>query len=147
MIKIITVGKVKSKHLVELIDYYKKQVPRKTTIIVNKDEPSISGIEKEGIDILNKIDENDFVITLEIKGENISSEELANKINEIETNFQKNITFVIGGSYGLSNSVSKRANYKLSFSKMTFPHQIMQLILIEQIFRAYSILNNHPYHK
>ena len=147
MIKIITVGKVRSKELAQLIEFYRKQIPRKTEIITLKDEANIDGIEKEGLAILKVIKPEDFVITLEIKGKNITSEELASLIDKIEIETKGNIVFVIGGSYGLSSEVSLRSNYKLSFSKMTFPHQLMQVFLTEQIYRAYAILQNHPYHK
>ena len=147
MIKIITVGKVRSKELAQLIEFYRKQIPRKTEIITLKDEANIDGMEKEGLAILKVIKPEDFVITLEIKGKNITSEELASLIDKIEIETKGNLVFVIGGSYGLSSEVSLRSNYKLSFSKMTFPHQLMQVFLTEQIYRAYAILQNHPYHK
>lgn len=147
MIKIITVGKIKNKNLENLINYYQKQIPRKITNINIKDEPTIQGVEKEGLGILKNIKEQDYVITLEIKGNNLSSEQLANKISDTETNVNSNIVFIIGGSFGLSEDVKKRADYELSFSKMTFPHQLMLLILMEQIYRAYMININHPYHK
>lgn len=147
MIKIITVGKVRSKELAQLIEFYRKQIPRKTEIITLKDEANIDGMKKEGLAILKVIKPEDFVITLEIKGKNITSEELASLIDKIEIETKGNIVFVIGGSYGLSSEVSLRSNYKLSFSKMTFPHQLMQVFLTEQIYRAYAILQNHPYHK
>lgn len=147
MIKIVTVGKVRSKELSQLIEFYRKQIPRKTEIITLKDEANIDGMEKEGLAILKVIKPEDFVVTLEIKGKNITSEELAQLIDKIEIESKGNIVFVIGGSYGLSSEVSLRSNYKLSFSKMTFPHQLMQVFLTEQIYRAYAILQNHPYHK
>ena len=102
---------------------------------------------KKDYQSLKNIKDDDYVITLEIKGTLLSSEELASLIDKVEINQKGNIVFIIGGSYGLSSEVSSRSNYKLSFSKMTFPHQLMQVILAEQIYRAYSILQNHPYHK
>lgn len=147
MIKIITVGRVKSKHLEQLIEYYKKQIPRKVQIITIKDEPTKETISKETIGILKNIKANDYVIALAINGNSLSSEELADKISNLEVNANNNIIFIIGGSYGLENDVLMRANYYLSFSKMTFPHQLMLLILMEQTYRSYMILNNHPYHK
>lgn len=147
MIKIITVGKVRKKELSSLIDFYLKQIPRRTEIIVLKDEPTIQGMEKEGENILRNIKPTDFVITLEIKGKKISSEDLAKLISKTEDDLKGDLVFVIGGSFGLSSSVSERSNYKLSFSDFTFPHQLMQLLLAEQVYRAYQILNNHPYHK
>lgn len=147
MIKIITVGRVKERALQQLIEYYKKQIPRKIEVITVKDEPTSLTMNKETESILKQIKEFDFVIALAINGKQLSSEQLATKIADLELNSSKNITFVIGGSYGLSEAVLARANYSLSFSKMTFPHQLMLLILMEQVYRAYTILNNHPYHK
>lgn len=147
MIKIITVGKVKEKALQQLIEYYKKQVPRKVEVITVKDEPTVLTINKETESILKQIKEIDYVITLEIKGIQLSSEELSSKIADLELSSVKNITFIIGGSYGLGEEIIKRSNYALSFSKMTYPHQLMLLILMEQIYRSYMILSNHPYHK
>ena len=103
--------------------------------------------DKEGDKILAKIKDNSYVIALAIEGKMLSSEELAEKINNLGITGKSNIAFVIGGSLGLSDSVLKRADYKLSFSKMTFPHQLMKLILLEQIYRAYRITTGAPYHK
>lgn len=147
MIKIIVVGKIKDKSLEELINYYKKQVPRKLEFINIKDEPVIEGMNKEGLKIMSKIKPTDYVIALAINGNHYSSEEFAELINKIETDINKDIIFIIGGSFGLAEEVMRRANLEISFSKMTFPHQLMRLILIEQIYRGYSIINNHPYHK
>ena len=94
--------------------------------------------------ILNKINEKDFVVTLEINSKNLSSEELSDFINK---NISRNITFVIGGSNGLSASVLDRSDYRLSFSKLTFPHQLFRVILLEQIYRSFKIINNEAYHK
>ena len=104
-------------------------------------------IEVEGLSILDKINKNDYVITLEIEGKNISSEALASKIDELYTYGNTHITFIIGGSWGLSKEVKNRSNMALSFSKFTFPHQLMRLILLEQIYRAYTIINHKEYHK
>ena len=103
--------------------------------------------EKEGKKILSKIKDNSHVIALAIDGKNLSSEELAETIDKLGIRGISHIVFVIGGSLGLSDEVLKRANYKLSFSKMTFPHQLMRLILLEQVYRAYRINNGEPYHK
>ena len=97
--------------------------------------------------MLDKIDKNDFVITLEIEGKMLTSEDLASKIDQLYTYGNSNITFVIGGSYGLSNKVKSRSSLALSFSKFTFPHQLMRLILLEQIYRAFTINNHKEYHK
>ena len=103
--------------------------------------------DKEGKKILSKIKSNSYVIALAIDGKNLSSEELADTISKLGVRGKSHITFVIGGSLGLSDEVLKRADYKLSFSKMTFPHQLMKLILLEQVYRAFRINNNEPYHK
>lgn len=147
MIKIITVGKVRSQELNKLINNYIKMIPRKIKLVEIKDEPTKDKINIEGSKILKQIKDDEYVITLEILGNLLSSEEFSSLIEKVETNQTNKITFVIGGSFGLDKSVSLRSNYKLSFSKMTYPHQLMKLILSEQIYRAYSIMQNHPYHK
>ncbi|MDY0276642.1 MAG: 23S rRNA (pseudouridine(1915)-N(3))-methyltransferase RlmH [Acholeplasma sp.] len=147
MIKIISVGKLKNKDIESLYQYYLKQIPRKIEVVEIKDEPTISGIYKEGQSILKKVNDDDIVVTLEILGTMYSSEDFATLIEKIENASKKDIVFVIGGSYGLDEEVKKRSDYQISFSKMTFPHQLMKVLVCEQIFRAYSILNNHPYHK
>ena len=104
-------------------------------------------IETEGSYILDKINKTDYVVTLEIEGKALTSEALAQKIDELYTYGNTHITFVIGGSWGLSKEVKQRSNLALSFSKFTFPHQLMRLILMEQIYRAYTIINHKEYHK
>ena len=101
----------------------------------------------EGEKILNKLNEDSYVITFEINGKTPDSVGLAEKIKEITLNGYSHITFIIGGSLGLSDSVISKSNYHLSFSNMTFPHQLMRVILSEQIYRAFKIINNEPYHK
>ena len=101
----------------------------------------------EGEKILSQIKKDSYVISLEIKGKNLSSEEFAKKINEISNSGINELLFVIGGAHGLSEEVSKRADFKLSFSKMTFTHQMARLILIEQIYRAFKIINGENYHR
>ena len=147
MIKIISVGKIKNKELIKLIEKYEKMIPRKIKKIEIKDQPTIDKINIEGDKILKQIKREDFVVTLEIEGNNLSSEEFADFIKNYEINKEKHLVFIIGGSFGLDMQVKKRSNYQISFSKMTFPHQLMQLILMEQIYRAYMININHPYHK
>ncbi|HHT55088.1 MAG TPA: 23S rRNA (pseudouridine(1915)-N(3))-methyltransferase RlmH [Acholeplasma sp.] len=147
MIKIISVGKIKNKELIKLIEKYEKMIPRKIEKIEIKDQPTIDKINIEGDKILKQIKREDFVVTLEIEGNNLSSEEFADFIKNYEINKEKHLVFIIGGSFGLDMQVKKRSNYQISFSKMTFPHQLMQLILMEQIYRAYMININHPYHK
>ncbi len=157
MIRIITVGKIKEDYLKSAIAEYSKRLSRftKLEIIELKDEiipesPSDGIIEKtkeiEGNSILSKI-KDDYVIALDLKGEMIDSIEFSKKIEQLNSKGISKITFVIGGSLGLSKEVLKRADYKLSFSKMTFPHQLFRVILLEQIYRAYKIMNNETYHK
>ena len=147
--KIICVGKVKEKFFVDAIKEYSKRISKytKLEIIEVADEALESvAIKKEGERILSKIKDNDYVITLEIEGNSLSSLEFAKKIDN-NFNSNKNLTFVIGGSYGLDDVVKKRSDYKLSFSKFTFPHQLFRVILLEQIYRAYKINHNENYHK
>jgi 23S rRNA (pseudouridine1915-N3)-methyltransferase len=147
MIKIISVGKLNQKGISEQIQYYIKQLQMKLEMIEVSDEPTMQGMNVEGERILSKISDEDFVIALAIDGKMMSSEELASFMDEKMTYRSSDLIFIIGGSYGLSQTVLERANLKLSFSKMTFPHQLMRLILIEQIYRGQMILKHHPYHK
>ncbi|MBD9054644.1 MAG: 23S rRNA (pseudouridine(1915)-N(3))-methyltransferase RlmH [Eubacterium ventriosum] len=157
-ITVLTVGKIKEKFYTAAIDEYSKRLSRycKLNIIQVADEKTIENSTekemdiikaKEGERILKNIPDDAFVITLEINGKMLDSEELADKINKLGIMGESHIVFVIGGSLGLHHDVSKRANFKLSFSKMTFPHQLMRVILLEQIYRSYRIINNEPYHK
>ena len=157
-ITVLTVGKIKEKFYTAAIDEYSKRLSRycKLNIIQVADEKTIENSTekemdiikaKEGERILKNIPDDAFVITLEINGKMLDSEELADKINKLGIMGESHIVFVIGGSLGLQQDVSKRANFKLSFSKMTFPHQLMRVILLEQIYRSYRIINNEPYHK
>ena len=157
-IKIISVGKLKEKYLKLGIEEFTKRLSKYCTLenIEVDDEKAPESLsekemimikDKEGDKILAKIKDNSYVIALAIEGKMLSSEELAEKINNLGITGKSNIAFVIGGSLGLSDSVLKRADYKLSFSKMTFPHQLMKLILLEQIYRAYRITTGAPYHK
>lgn len=147
MIKIIAVGKMNQKGLLDQMQYYIKQCPVKIEVIEVPDEKQIEGMHVEGERILSKIKDQDDVICLAIKGKMMSSEDFAKLLDEKMTYQTKDIVFVIGGSYGLSDDVMKRANAEISFSKMTFPHQLMRLILVEQIYRGLMILKHHPYHK
>ena len=147
MIKIIAVGKMNQKSIEESMHYYLKQCPVKLEIIEIIDEASEMGKIIEGERILAKIKESDDVVALAILGKMYSSEEFSKMLDEKMTYQTKDIVFVIGGSYGLSDDVYKRANSQISFSKMTFPHQLMRLILVEQIYRGLMILKHHPYHK
>ncbi len=157
-VNIISVGKIKEKYFCMAIDEYSKRLSKfcDISLIEVQDEKTPDGasdaiceqIKKtEGERILKNIKDNAYVITLEIKGDMLDSVELSKKIENICIAGNSNITFVIGGSLGLHKTVSERSNYKLSFSKMTFPHQLMRVILLEQIYRAFQIQNNCPYHK
>ena len=157
MIRIISVGRIKEKYLKDGMDEYIKRLSKftKLEMIELKDIPvpdkaSLSEeneIKKEeGKEILSRI-KDDYVIALDLKGEMLDSVSFCKKIEEINTSGKSKITFVIGGSLGLSKEVIDRSNYQLSFSPMTFPHQLFKLILLEQIYRAYKILNNETYHK
>ena len=149
MIKIICVGKIKEKYFVSAINEYLKRLSKyvKIDIVEIKDEARAEvALKIEGEKILSKIKDDEYVIALDIAGEKISSIDFAKKIDKVFNNNSK-LTFVIGGSYGLSQEVKKRSNYLLSFSKMTFPHQLFRLILLEQIYRSFKIQNNETYHK
>lgn len=152
MIKILCVGKLKEDYLTSGIKEYLKRLDawEKVEIIEVKEYLSSDikkVIEVEGDYLLDRIDKNDFVITLAIEGKMLTSESLASKIDQLYTYGNSNITFVIGGSYGLSDKVKSRSSLALSFSKFTFPHQLMRLILLEQIYRAFTINNHKEYHK
>jgi len=157
-ISIISVGKLKEKYLKAGIDEYLKRLSSyaKVEIIEVSDEKApevLSAAEmelvknKEGEKLLAKLSQETYVIALAIDGKMRSSEELADTIDKLATYGKSKIAFVIGGSLGLSNEVLQRADEKLSFSKMTFPHQLMRLILLEQVYRAFRINRNEPYHK
>ena len=154
-IKIIALGKIKENFLKEGISEFSKRLtPYASFEIVElqpieiKDENLISRVlEQEGEKILSLIKPSDFVVTLEITGKQLSSEEFARKISNISNEGISEMVFIIGSSCGLSPIVSDRANFKLSLSKMTFLHQFTRLILTEQIYRAFKILNNETYHK
>ena len=149
MIKIVCVGKVKEKFYREAIDEYLKRLSKYTKVsILEVPDTSDSNLslKKEGAEILKKIKDNEFVITLEIGGKMVDSLEMADLIDRTFNNHSV-ITFVIGGSYGLSEDVLKRSNYRLSFSKLTFPHQLFRVVLLEQIYRCFKINNNESYHK
>ena len=147
--KIICVGKIKEKFFVDAAEEYIKRIGKytKLEIIELPDEANYNiALKKEEEKILSKIKDNDYVVTLEIEGNSLDSLEFARKIdNNFNTN--KNLTFVIGSSYGIGDLVKQRSDYKLSFSKFTFPHQLFRIILLEQIYRAYKINNNENYHK
>lgn len=151
MIKILCVGKIKEKFYVSAIDEYLKRLSKYTKIEIIEckdyaDLPINDILNKEKQELERNISDKDYVITLEIEGKELSSTELASHIDNVFLS-NSNLTFIIGGSYGLHEDIKKRSNFKLSFSKMTFPHQLFRVILLEQIYRAYKINNNESYHK
>lgn len=157
-ITILTVGKIKEKYLKDAIAEYAKRLSRycKLEIVEVADEKTIENAsqvletqirDKEAERLMKYIREDAYVITLEIKGKQLTSEELSEKINQLGIQGKSHIIFVIGGSIGLGDEILKRSDYALSFSKMTFPHQLMRVILLEQIYRSYRIINGESYHK
>lgn len=157
-ITIVTVGKMKEKYMRDAVQEYVKRLGAycKIQIIEVADEKTDENASdimcdivknKEGERISKYIKDDAYVITLEIEGKMASSEELAEKIEKLGVSGKSNIVFIIGGSLGLSDAIKKRSNYALSFSKMTFPHQLMRIVLVEQIYRSYRIITGAPYHK
>ena len=144
MIKIICVGKLKEKYLSDgVLDYLNRiRKYHKISLVELND----SNIQNEGNEIIKHIDKKDFIICMDIDGENMSSLEFANFIDKTFI-INSNITFIIGGSDGIRDDIKKMANYRFSFSKLTFPHGLFRLILLEQIYRSFKILNNESYHK
>lgn len=157
-INILCVGKIKEKFYSNAIDEYSKRLSKycslkivevadeKTSEDSSDNEMTIIK-DKEGNRLLKYIGERDFVIALSIEGHAFDSVSFSNYIADLQLRGNSTIDFVIGGSLGLSKEVIKRANYEISFSKMTFPHQLMRVILLEQIYRAFRIMKNEPYHK
>ena len=157
-ITVITVGKIKEKYLKDAIAEYSKRLSKycKLEIIEVADEKTpdnasevveVAIRSKEAERILKYVKDDAFIITLEINGKQLSSEGLADKIDKLGVQGTSHIIFIIGGSIGLGQEVLQKSNYALSFSKMTFPHQLMRVILLEQIYRSYRIINGEPYHK
>ena len=157
-IYIVSVGNIKEKYLLDAINEYTKRLSKYTKVEflkvsdeAIKDNPSEKEIEiiknKEGEKILKILPANSYKIALDLKGEMLSSEALAIKMLDIFSYHNANISFIIGGSLGISKAVLDSCDYKLCFSKMTFPHQLMQVILLEQVYRAFKINNNETYHK
>jgi len=157
-ITIISVGKLKEKYLKQGIDEYMKrlrtyanvkliEVPDEKAPETLSDAEMEAVKDKEGERILAKIPADTYVITLEIEGKQLSSEQLASQLDQLATHGKSKIAFVIGGSLGLAEAVLKRSDFALSFSKMTLPHQLMRLVLLEQVYRAFRINRGEPYHK
>mgnify|MGYP000038949272 FL=1 len=156
-INIVCVGKIKEKFFRDAIEEYSKRLSRFCSLTITEvadekiPEKSNENIEeaikqKEGINILNHIKKDSYVIALELKGTELDSVQFSQEIEKI-SNLNSNITFVIGGSLGLSKDVLNRSNQQVCFSKMTFPHQLIRIFLVEQIYRAFKIANNETYHK
>lgn len=151
MIKIICLGKVKKKYLQDGIDEYIKRISKYTQVkIIELEDEGIKddkvALKKEKEKILKCLNTKDYIIVLDISGKEMTSLEFADKIDKTLI-INSDITFIIGGSYGLDEDIKSLSNYRLSFSKMTFPHQLFRLILLEQIYRAYKINHNEEYHK
>ena len=157
-ITLVTVGKIKERYFEDAIKEYSKRLGRycKLDIVQVQDEKTPDGAseaverqikDKEGQRILANIKDGAYVIALAIEGRMLSSEELASRLQKLGVDGISHIVFVIGGSLGLSDEVMGRADYALSFSKMTFPHQLMRVVLLEQIYRSYRIMAGEPYHK
>ena len=157
-IKIVTVGKLKEKYLKDGIAEYSKRISRFAAVEMieladekTPDRASDSENEKilnlEGNRILSKIGDREFVVVLAIEGKTLSSEEFSKQLEQASINGFSTLTFVIGGSLGLSKEVKKRANLSVSFGHLTLPHQLMRLVLTEQIYRAFTIQQCSPYHK
>lgn len=151
MIKILCVGKIKETFFKDAISEYSKRLSKYTNLqIIEVDDINSDNIntilDKEKELLIKNITSKDYVITLEIEGKQLNSIELSKKIEELQI-YNSNIVFIIGGSYGLHQQIKDRADFKLSFSKLTFPHQLFRIILLEQIYRAYKIINNESYHK
>ena len=157
-INIICVGKIKETYLKEAIFEYTKRLLKYCTLNLielpdekipnNPSEKEIDIIKnKEGSNIISQIKKDTYLICLDLKGKQFSSEEFSEKLENISLNYNSSITFVIGGSLGISNDVLNKANELISFSKMTFPHQLFRVFLLEQIYRAFKISNNENYHK
>ena len=150
MITIISVGKLKEKYLNDSINEYLKRLSKYMKVeLIEVEDVSFDKektLKEEARNIQKRLNLKSYIITLEIDGKELTSLELSDLINKTSIN-NSDITFIIGGSYGLDDSIKQLSNYKLSFSKLTFPHQLFRLILLEQIYRSYKIINNETYHK
>lgn len=157
-IDLIVLGKIKEKYLNEAIDEYKKRISRFASLNIvelkDRDKPDKLSdaelekiIDEESEEILTKIDEDSFVITLEIEGKLLTSEEFAEEIKNVSVRGYSKITLIIGGSNGFNKKVSSKADLKLSFGRMTMNHKLMRVVILEQVFRCFKIMNNEAYHK
>jgi 23S rRNA (pseudouridine1915-N3)-methyltransferase len=157
-ITVVCIGKLKERYWTEAIQEYSKRISKYCTLAINelKEEKAPDNAsaaeemavkESEGKSILKQIKKEAFVIALEIQGKELTSEALSEKIEALGIAGKSDLVFIIGGSLGLSEEVLARADYRLSFSKMTFPHQMMRVVLLEQIYRSFKIIRNETYHK
>lgn len=157
-IDLIVLGKIKEKYLNEAIDEYKKRISRFASLNIielkDRDKPDKLSdaelekiIDEESEEILARVDETSYIITLEIEGKLLTSEEFAEKVKEVAVSGYSKITLIIGGSNGFNKKVSNKADLKLSFGRMTMNHKLMRVVLLEQIFRCFKIINNEAYHK
>ncbi len=158
MIKIVCVGKIKEKATAELIQEYAKRLGAYCTLKIEEvaDEATLQNNsealneqvkKKEGERILGRMKDKEYVILLDLKGKMLSSEELSSKVEELFAEGKPDLTFVIGGSLGVSEEVIARADFRWQLSKLTFPHQLVRVLLLEQIYRAFKIMKHEPYHK
>ncbi|MBE6115316.1 MAG: 23S rRNA (pseudouridine(1915)-N(3))-methyltransferase RlmH [Erysipelotrichaceae bacterium] len=153
MITVIAVGKLKEKAYKDLVDEYVKRLSAYTKVEIIEVADETNQLEDtkvkklEGERILKAIKKDSFTVLLDLRGRMLNSNELSLKIQEINTYHSSNITFIIGGSLGVSDEVYSRADYKWKLSDLTFPHNLVRVILLEQIYRSYKIMNNEPYHK
>lgn len=157
-INVVCIGKLKEKYWSDAISEYSKRLSRYCSLQIkelkeDRLHDNASAAEEqavkvnEGKSILKALSDNSYVIALDVKGKQLSSESLADKIEGLAVDGRSNIDLIIGGSLGLSEEVLKRADFRLSFSPMTFPHQMMRVILLEQIYRSFKIIKNETYHK
>ncbi len=157
-IDIISIGKIREKYIKLGVDEFKKRLQpysklsfhalREEHVQDTMSEAEIEQVkEKEGEKILQRLKENSYIIALDVQGKQLSSEQFAQRLKDISFQGKNSVSFIIGGANGLSKEVLAKADERLSFSAMTFPHQLMQLILLEQLYRAFKIQRNEPYHK
>ncbi|NLN50049.1 MAG: 23S rRNA (pseudouridine(1915)-N(3))-methyltransferase RlmH [Acholeplasmataceae bacterium] len=146
-ITIIAVGKVKSNNYLNDIKNYLKQINYPISIIEVNDEPKITGIKKEALNILKKIPPQSYLISLDSQGKSFDSLEFSKHLEKLIETQKRGIVFIIGGSFGLDQLILEKSDESLSLSKLTFPHRMARLILVEQIYRAFKIMAKHPYHK
>ncbi len=152
MIKIICVGKIKEKFYTEAVNEYMKRLSKYSKIniieVIDDNSDNINkALNNEKEQINKHIKSTEYIIVLDIDGVMLDSIEFANKINNLFIDSNSDITFIIGGSQGIHNDIKEKANLRLSFSKMTFPHQLFRVVLLEQIYRTFKIINNETYHK